>query len=414
MITKEKNLIKIIDENQKEWVYDINLGKWIQGDVSGSTYIRFSMYTDKRTNDVCRYIVLALSSRTNANSYVQLDFETYANDWDYEFNADYIRYVDKCVSANVPCLFALRDYSPDFKIIMAHFGEYAKLVANSVINRYFRLCPDLPQSYIIEPLPEYEMDERAEFIVDRWTRNRYVLNIIRKYAPHYEKQFNELDISEKSYIYTLLNYEVIQDNIRYYETALYYFFKLTPYYRISYGRATDAIVVYIERCDFLKIAPRKESNFMKLLIDIDKEYQIKKREFNKQLLVERYAPHLDNLAFEDDKYVIVIPQTEEEFAEEARAQRNCVYSNYFPSIVDKKDSDMRIVFMRKKEDMNTPYITIEIHFESNWERITQALQKNNADVASREAEQFLKKYEEHLQTRYPFGYENNNANAFNF
>ena len=404
MVTKEKNLIKIIDKRDKEWVYDINLGKWIQGDANENVYIKFAMYTDRRTDNVCRYIALTLCTAVACLPNNMMEYETKPRWWNGDHNADFIRYIDKCVSANVPCLPQIRDYAPDFKTIMAHLGEYAELVANnSKVSQYYRACPDLPQYYMTSnPLPEYEMEDRMESIVDTWSHNRYVLDVIRKYAPHYEKLFIDLTCQDKNDICYLCMREVVKNNPRYVEISLYYFFKLLPYYHIAGDCVISPIIEYIKRCDFLKISPRKESNFIKLLVDVDKEYQVKKREFDKKLLVERYAPHLENLAFENDKYIIVIPQTEEEFIEEARMQRNCVYSCYYPKLVEEQDESMRIVFMRRKGDVNTPYVTIELDLRnSGWHRIQQALQRNNECIENQEANQFIEEYEKHLQTCYP-------------
>lgn len=410
MITKEKNLIKIFDENQKKWIYDVNLGKWIEGNVNEDDYIKFTMFTDRRTDNVCRYIASILCSATDYLPNNLVKYETRLRWWNSDCNADFIRYIDKCVSANVPCVPSIRDYAPHLKTIIAHFDEYAELVANSKVVAYNRICPDLPRLYVSNPLPEYGMEDMTHSIVSTWSHNRYILDAIRKYAPHYEKQFINLEYQDKDNIYYLCTKEVITNNPRYLEIALYYFFKLLHYYRITNDDVIRPIEKYIERCDFLKISPRKESNFIKLLIDTDKEYQIKKREFNKQLLVERYTPHIDNLAFEDDKYIIVIPLTEEAFAEEARVQNNCVYSTYFPNIVAEEDDGMRIVFMRKKEDINTPYVTIEIELERNWHKIEQALQKNNEIVKSQEAQKFIKEYEKHLQAYYPVTHNGDNDN----
>ena len=83
------------------------------------------------------------------------------------------------------------------------------------------------------------------------------------------------------------------------------------------------------------------------------------KHFNKAISVfalwiscEKTLHEIINVIKKHTKYKIIIPQTEEEFEAEAKAQRNCVYTNYFPTLINGNNPNMRIVFLRKKENIN--------------------------------------------------------------
>ena len=79
--------------------------------------------------------------------------------------------------------------------------------------------------------------------------------------------------------------------------------------------------------------------------------------------------------YEDENFTILIPTTADEFKKEADYQQNCVFRLYYPRV---KDCSTHVVFIRKKSDINTPYITCEV---SNCGDIIQYLARFNRDVA---------------------------------
>lgn len=75
------------------------------------------------------------------------------------------------------------------------------------------------------------------------------------------------------------------------------------------------------------------------------------------------------LFFEDENFTVLIPTT----ANEADYQDNCVFRLYYPRV---KDCSTHVVFIRKKSDIDTPYITCEVN---NCGNIIQYLTRFNRD-----------------------------------
>lgn len=100
------------------------------------------------------------------------------------------------------------------------------------------------------------------------------------------------------------------------------------------------------------------------------------------------------LFFEDDNYTVLIPTTAEEFKREADYQHNCVFNVYYPKVLD---SETHVVFIRKKSDIDTPYITCEVN---NKGEIIQYLTKYNHYVTEPSAKEFSISYQHYLREHF--------------
>ena len=85
----------------------------------------------------------------------------------------------------------------------------------------------------------------------------------------------------------------------------------------------------------------------------------------------------------NDDYIVRYPQTINDFCREVVYQRNCLMG-FLDSVLQ---NDTTILFMRKAEDQNMPFITIEI-FKN---RLIQAYHRLNRDCMGEEAE-WIQKY----------------------
>jgi hypothetical protein len=72
---------------------------------------------------------------------------------------------------------------------------------------------------------------------------------------------------------------------------------------------------------------------------------------------------------------VVVPQTTEDFKNEALAMNNCVYNMYLRRVVD---GSTNVVFIRKKSNPTKSYITCEV---TNSGKIWQFYLANNERVA---------------------------------
>ena len=95
------------------------------------------------------------------------------------------------------------------------------------------------------------------------------------------------------------------------------------------------------------------------------------------------------LSFENEYFKVIIPTTREEFVAEGKAQHNCVGRLYIQPVIE---GETNIVFIRKKEDLDTSYITCEVRNRC----IQQYLSQYNRAVRDTLALEFYKAYAKHL------------------
>lgn len=154
----------------------------------------------------------------------------------------------------------------------------------------------------------------------------------------------------------------------------------------SYRRANSIFYLverYIKLCELL----HKDRTYKNLLLSIC--LMEKEKELMSEQLCADYQKNAP-LFFEDDNFTVLVPTTAEEFKAEADYQQNCVFRLYYPKV---KNLETHVVFIRKKEDVNTPYITCEV---DNNGRIVQYLTRFNKNVSDEHAKDFQRDYQEFL------------------
>lgn len=144
---------------------------------------------------------------------------------------------------------------------------------------------------------------------------------------------------------------------------------------------------YIQLCNLLH-HERTYKNLYQSICMMEKEKSL----MDDKLCLEyqKNAP----LFFEDENFTVLIPTTADEFKEEADYQNNCVFRLYYPKV---KNCSTHVVFIRKKSDINTPYITCEV---SNCGNIIQYLTRFNRNVADDDARAFKVAYQEFLHEHF--------------
>lgn len=144
---------------------------------------------------------------------------------------------------------------------------------------------------------------------------------------------------------------------------------------------------YIQLCNLLH-HERTYKNLYQSICMMEKEKSL----MDDKLCLEyqKNAP----LFFEDENFTILIPTTADEFKKEADYQQNCVFRLYCPRV---KDCSTHVVFIRKKSDIDTPYITCEV---SNCGNIIQYLTRFNCYVTDDDALAFKVAYQEFLHEHF--------------
>lgn len=140
---------------------------------------------------------------------------------------------------------------------------------------------------------------------------------------------------------------------------------------------------YFEMCEALNIPYEKD--FFRGYINAKRMYLIAKTEIDNKAIIENYKGL--NLFYEDENFTVVIPQSTEDFKDEATQQHNCVYSCYLEEVVNHRTN---VVFIRKKDNIEKSHITCEV---SNNGKIRQYFLSCNRSIKADSIEgDFYNKY----------------------
>ena len=106
------------------------------------------------------------------------------------------------------------------------------------------------------------------------------------------------------------------------------------------------------------------------------------KEKNKKLATKLQAFNfINNLKINDDKYIVVVPQTQSEKREEGRQQNNCVGSYYDDYIMSGRGT---VYFIRKADNKNHSFITCRYDYRDN--RTVEARYVNNNSIEDEDKE----------------------------
>lgn len=106
------------------------------------------------------------------------------------------------------------------------------------------------------------------------------------------------------------------------------------------------------------------------------------KEKNKELATKLQAFNfINNLKINDDKYIVVVPQTQSDKREEGRQQNNCVGSYYDDYIMSGHGT---VYFIRKANNKNHSFITCRYDYRDN--RTVEARYVNNNSIKDEDKE----------------------------
>lgn len=162
--------------------------------------------------------------------------------------------------------------------------------------------------------------------------------------------------------------------------------------RDSYYGFTSQVLQFLNKAATLSYAPQK-LHFYEQFTQVSKAYELYKEEHDKALLTEWYAKF--NLRFSNNLFEVVIPQSKQDFVDEAANQNNCVFRCYYPRVLD---HETLVVFIRRKEDINNSFITCEIN--PNNGQIRQYLKQYNAHPADKDTLNFRDLYQTFLYEQF--------------
>lgn len=216
-----------------------------------------------------------------------------------------------------------------------------------------------------------------------------ISDFVRQYYPRFWAEEHNIEINEVftlDFIKTLLSKNYTEKQLNYIinticRGACYYYMDNEG--EFDYWYIIAKFNEYFEMCDKLEVSYEKD--FFRGFINAKRMYLVAKQEIDNQSIIDNYKSR--NLFFEDDNFTIVIPQSTDDFKNEATQQHNCVYSCYMSEVVK---HNTNVVFIRKKNDIEHSYITCEV---DNKGKIRQFLLTYNQRVKANTIEkEFYDKY----------------------
>jgi hypothetical protein len=174
-----------------------------------------------------------------------------------------------------------------------------------------------------------------------------------------------------------------------YIPRLLYFVERGVYYMDS--RATNINASMYDLLDYaidLKLDEIPKGDYSRVYAQIKKVWLVEREKIDHEKLCGNN--YLEKLLYENDTFQVIIPTTREEFAKEGSEQSNCVYSMYLNKVLD---GETRVVFIRRKDNLDKSYITCEVRHNGH---IQQYLTKYNYSPKEEDAIEFYREYQAYL------------------
>lgn len=112
-------------------------------------------------------------------------------------------------------------------------------------------------------------------------------------------------------------------------------------------------------------------------------------------IYENYKRNREWFSFETDDLVIRVPKKASDITKEGRLQHHCVGAS--DTYLDRMNrGDSFILFLRKKEDVKTPYYTLEVTWDGEIEQFYAAYDRQ---PDKKKIEKFLEQFTENIQKR---------------
>jgi IS1 family transposase len=157
---------------------------------------------------------------------------------------------------------------------------------------------------------------------------------------------------------------------------------------VSSGTARSLLTNYFQYCDGLEWEYAK-GDFIRVYAEAKRTYEARKEEIDKLALEKNQLRNRNALEFSYGGLSVVIPTTREEFHHEAEYQSNCVERMYLPKVLR---NETNVVFIRRDDEPNLPYITCEVYKGQIWQYLTRFNNSPREEIA----EEFKNAYTRHL------------------
>ena len=354
IITRDKNYMIIKDESKNApYKFDVNTGIFygLRGKPSKTTPSGFPTWLGRnyQGNNI---LSLMYSIRTYHRRFNSYNVPTIG---DMERYAKYFKLVDRLASIGYICTsyYGYNDPS-DLDYIENNFKQFSK---------YVKDCKD------------YERTPSLSDFKSTWLKRNWIAshNLIADGEHLTDEVIDRLYNFREEYSNNLL-----PRLVAYIKRGTLDFWDYNAPKNHSYDKNyamrefISKVCKYEKMCAFLE-KDMEKGDFFRNYINIAKEYALMSDEIDDKSIQFQLKKH-PALAFSNDDYTVVLPQTTDDFKHEAEHMRNCVYSMYMRKVID---GDTNVVFIRKNSDLTKPYITCEV---SNGGSIIQYLAFANSSV----------------------------------
>lgn len=180
------------------------------------------------------------------------------------------------------------------------------------------------------------------------------------------------------------------------DTLLNYLHRCDVYQAIPQTEAIDLLNDYIKMSTDMGVEPLTNSNSLKREHDVMARnyyqwYRANRDAETEEKFIKR-SEKLQKYEYENGNFIIVTPHSVSELLEEANQQRNCLacYANSYAS------GRAQIFFMRKKNQKDNSYISIELNQDLT--EFRQVYYACNRPVDKAEDLNFLNEWLEHIKT----------------
>lgn len=163
--------------------------------------------------------------------------------------------------------------------------------------------------------------------------------------------------------------------------------KLWDYHHGEIGN----LVEYLSMCRGMNKTAEKTNNFMREYCETKTTYELNKMEYDRNRLTNNYKAREKAWEFEYGDFAIVIPKEAQDIITEGQRMHHCVggYVNYVI------DGSTFICFVRRKDNLDTPYITCQV---SPTGEIGQYFLAYDRHISSTEDIAFKNAFQAHLNS----------------
>ena len=155
----------------------------------------------------------------------------------------------------------------------------------------------------------------------------------------------------------------------------------------------STLVRYLIVCRAMEKQPQKVNNFMREYVETDREYELRKIEFDNNRIRENYKLHEKALNFTFGEFSVVFPTSAQDIIDEGVNMHHCV-GGYVNRVVA---NDTYIVFVRKTDTPDQCYLTCQVDLNGN---IRQYFLAYDRRISEQTDIDFYNAYQAHLKANW--------------